>query len=314
MTSAFIVLNPVAGNGGSRAKPAVERHLAGAGWTYEIYETTGEEQIDDVVRRRLQDNDEDVDLCVAAGGDGTVSGVAGGLAQTGIPLGILPLGTANTFARELGIPLQTKAALKLLTEDHALVEVDAMAAEERLFLLNVSIGLSGLMIRDTDRMDKRRLGRAAYVWTGFRKLFGYEPHQFLLTVDGDERLVNASEIAIVNSGALGDPSLRWTTRVELNDGRIDVCVMHARSLLDYLSLAAAVALRRQAEEPGIDHYIAERRVVVKTESDLPVQADGEELGKPPVEVSVMAGAVRVVVPQRTGGRGTDPEASLSEGT
>ena len=294
---AFVVLNPVAAGRSDVIRRHLELHFAGAGWTWEIYVTTGEERIPDVVRSALDRMDDRVDLVAAAGGDGTVSGVAGGVAQTAFPVGIVPLGTGNTLARELGIPLALEGASRLLTSDHAVRNVDALAVGERFFLLNVSIGISGVMMRDTDRTDKRRFGRVAYVWTGLRKLFGYQPHRFDLTIDGERRRVRASEIAVANSGALGDPSLRWSPQVELNDGHMDVCVFRAKSVLDYLRLAVAVLLRRHAEEPGIRHYIAESRVTVDTSSDLPVQGDGEFLGKPPVEVAVVPGAVRVIVPQ-----------------
>jgi len=274
---------------------SLERHFAEADWHVDVHRTTGGEPVADVVREAL--TREDIDLVVAAGGDGTVSGVAGGIAQTEVPMGIVALGTGNTFARELNVPLTIESALSLLTGDHTVVEIDAMVVGERFFVLNVSVGISGLMMRDTEPMDKRRFGRVAYVWTGLRKLFGYQPHQFVLTIDGERRVVKASEIAVVNSGALGDPSLRWSPQVELNDGLIDVCVLRARSALDYLSLAVAVVLRRHKEEPALRHHIVERRVVVDTRSDLPVQADGEFIGKPPVDVAVAPSAVRVVVPQ-----------------
>lgn len=298
MEKAFVVVNPVAGSNGGQLDRALPKHFGAAGWTWEIYTTTGEERIADVVRAAADRTDDPIDLFVAAGGDGTVSGVAGGVARTERPMGIVPLGTANTLARELGIPLAMKPALELLTADHDVAELDAMAVDERFFVLNVSVGISGLMMRDTARADKRRFGRVAYVWTGLRKLLGYQPHRFELAVDeGARRFIRASEIAIVNSGALGDPSLRWSPQVELDDGRIDVCVVRAKSVLDYLGLAVAVVLGRHEEEPGIRHYIAERRVVVDVGSDLPVQADGEFLGEPPVEVEVVPSAVRMVVPK-----------------
>jgi YegS/Rv2252/BmrU family lipid kinase len=301
MGHAFIVLNPVAGSSGAQTERRLRGHFAASGWTGEVYVTTGEERIADVVGEALDRTDRHVDLLVAAGGDGTVSGVAGGVAHAETPMGIVPLGTGNTFARELRIPLSVGPALDLLTGDHAVMAVDGMAVGERLYVLNVSVGISGLMMRDTAREDRRRFGRAAYVWTGVRTLFGYQPHQFILTIDGDRRLVRASEIAIVNSGALGVPSLRWSPKVELDDGRIDVCVLRARSAVDYVSLAVAVALRRHEEEPALRHYVAERRVAVDAGSDLPVQADGEFIGKPPVEVTVVPRAVRIVVP-----RGAEP--------
>jgi diacylglycerol kinase family enzyme len=151
------------------------------------------------------------------------------------------------------------------------------------------------MMRDTARADKRRFGRVAYAWTGLRKLLGYQPHQFTVTVDGERRTVRASEVMIANSGALGDPSLRWSPQVELNDGQVDVLMVRARTALDYLRFLSAVLLGRQSEETAIRHLIAERRVVVDARPELPVQADGEFIGRPPVAVEVVPEAVEVVV-------------------
>jgi YegS/Rv2252/BmrU family lipid kinase len=297
MAHAFIVLNPVAGDSGPLIRRSLRRHFAEAGWTWELYETTGEERIADVMDAAVRNGGQAVDLFVAAGGDGTVSAVAGGVAESGVPLGIVPVGTADTFARELGVPVAPPEAMELLTGDHAIREVDAMAVGQRFAVLNVSVGISGLMMRDTARVDKRRFGRAAYVWTGFRKLFGYQPHRFTITVDGVTRVIRASEVAVVNSGALGDPSIRWSPKVALDDGRIDVCIIRAKSVADYLGVAVSVVLRRHGDEPAIRHIIAEDRVVVDAQPALPVQADGEFLGQPPVEVRVVPGAVRVVVPE-----------------
>jgi diacylglycerol kinase family enzyme len=172
-----------------------------------------------------------------------------------------------------------------------------MAVSERFYVLNVSVGLSGLMMRDTARADKRRFGRVAYAWTGLRKLLGYQPHRFSVTVDGEKWTVRASEVMIANSGALGDPSLRWSPQVELNDGQVDVLVVRARTAIDYLRFVSAVVLGRQSEETPIRHLIAERHAVVDARPELPVQADGEFIGRPPVRVEVVPEAVEVVVPE-----------------
>ncbi len=295
MEKGFVVLNPMAGESGTRVRKRIEAHFEGAGWGCEVYETTGEERIAGVVRSALAQGE--ADMFVAAGGDGTVSGVAGGLVGTGVPLGVVPLGTGDTFARELRIPLDTEEALKLLTGSHALMEMDAMRANERYFVLNVSVGLSGLIMRDTPRAEKRRFGRIAYAWTGLRKLLGYQPHHFRLSIDGERWAMWASEVMIANSGALGDPSLRWSPKVELNDGRIDVCIVRARTALDYARIGVAVLLGRQSQEPAMRHFIAEQSVAVDAEPELPVQGDGEFLGRVPVMVTVVPSAVNVAVPE-----------------
>jgi len=296
MTNAFVVVNPVAGSNSGIVERELPRYFRDVGWTWQIYSTTGDELVAEVVRDALEGDHPPFDLIVAAGGDGTVSGVAAGVSRSGVPMGVLPVGTGNTLARELGVPLTVEGALELLTGDHSVRDIDGMAVGERIFVLNVSVGISGLTMRDTATGEKRRLGRAAYVWTGLRKLFGYQPHRFALTIDGQSRSVRASEIAVVNSGALGDPALRWSPEAELDDGRIDVLIVRARTIIDYLGLALAILLRRHSEEPSIEHATATQRVSVDADPDLPVQADGEVIGTPPVTVTVVPGAVRVVTP------------------
>lgn len=297
MGTAIVVLNPVAGESDADVGHTIQDHFQGAGWTCHLHHTTAQESVTDVVRSALTGHPDALDLVVAAGGDGTVAGVASGLVQSSVPLGLLPLGTGNALARELGVPLSTLDALHLLTGPHATATVDALAVGDRLFLLSVSLGLSGLTMRDTERDHKRRFGRIAYVWTGLRKLIGYQPHRFRVTIDGHPRTFHASELAIANSGALGDPALRWSPQVDLDDGQADVIVVRARNALDYLRLATAFVLRRQRQEPGIRHFTARRRVAVHVPTHLPVQADGQFIGHPPLEIDVVPHAVDVVVPE-----------------
>jgi diacylglycerol kinase family enzyme len=124
MKRVYIVLNPVAGTDDSRkVKKLITQHFEAQPWRYEIYTTTGEEQLGKIVKQALA---QAPDLCVAAGGDGTVAGVASGLVHSPIPLGIVPCGTGNAMARELGIPLQIPSALEMLTGEHTLRSFDAL--------------------------------------------------------------------------------------------------------------------------------------------------------------------------------------------
>lgn len=294
MKHAFVVLNPVAGNSDVGAvRRALERHLSAAGWTYTVYETTGEESVADVVRGAL---DQGFDLFVAAGGDGTVSGVAGGVVRTSTPLAIVPVGTGNTLARELGVPLDIEVAVQLLVGEHAIVDIDALQVGDRFFVLNVSTGVSALTMRDTRRRDKRRLGLIAYLWTGLKTLLGLQPHRFTVVTGGRAAHFQASELTVVNSGALGDPTFRWGPQIRMDDGQIEVCTVRARNLLDYLEAAWGLLTGRQRRAPQIRCLRAGRSVTVNADEPLPVQADGEVIGQIPVEVRIVPGGIRVVVP------------------
>jgi diacylglycerol kinase family enzyme len=194
--------------------------------------------------------------------------------------------------------------LSLLAGEHSAKSIDAIRVADRLFFLNLSVGVSALMMRDTERDAKRRFGRFAYVWTGLTRLLGIQPHRFTVVVDGQVTCLRASEVVVANSGALGEPSLRWGPQVRLNDVRLDVCIVRAWTAADYLRVAWNVLRRRQDRDPNLRFLRAERSVTISARRPLPMQGDGEFLGWTPVHVEVLPSAVRVIVPM-VSGRGKD---------
>jgi diacylglycerol kinase (ATP) len=293
MRRALVVLNPIAGSADAdMIRQACEAHSA-RGLFCEIHETTPGVLIAETVRAAVSN---DFDLCVAAGGDGTVAAVASGLVHTGVPLGIIPIGTGNVLARELGIPLEVEAALSLLAGTHATRTIDAMQVGEQVFLLAIGVGISAIMMRDTHRRAKRLLGRAAYLWTGFRALFGIQPRRFDLIVDGQRSRPRAAEIMVTNSAIVGDPLVRWGPHVLLDDGCVDVCLIRARTAMDYVRIARNLLVGRRKRDPHLSFLRSSRSIVISTSRPLPVQADGEFIGQTPVQIKVVPQAVSVIVP------------------
>lgn len=289
----FVVLNPVAGRSEPETiRQALDRLLTYDNRGYEVYETTGREQLSEVVRAAI---DEDFELVVAVGGDGTVSGVAGGLVRTSIPLGVVPVGTSNALARELDIPLHFEEALQLCFGKHATKVMDAMQVGDRIFLLNISIGLSSFTMR-TAREDKRRFGRLAYIWTGLRGLLGFQPQRFRLKVDGQSHHIRASELAIVNAGILGGSPFRWGPHIRLDDGQVDISIVRVRTALDYFRLVWDVLLNRQKQDPNIGYLQAQQSIEIDSGQPLLVQGDGEIIGRTPLRVQIIPNAVHVIVP------------------
>lgn len=298
MTRALVVLNPAArGGNAAPVQAAVQRHLSGANREYQVHRAREGENITDTVRNML---DQRFDLFVAAGGDGTVSGVASGLLGSGIPLGILPVGTGNVVARELGIPMNLDRALALLVGPHTIRTIDAMQAGDQLYLLAAGAGISGRVMRDTPRDAKRRFGRLSYLWPGIIGLFGLQLAHFEVVVDGRASRVRASEVMVANSGAAGDPHVRWGPNVRWDDGQLDVCLVRARTLLDYLVLAGRALLGRPSRDPNLRFLTARQSVIIRSEEPLPAQGDGDYIGQTPLQVQLLPAAVRLVVPLAPG--------------
>jgi diacylglycerol kinase (ATP) len=294
LSRVFVVLNPMAGNStAADVRAALDSHFPADTWTQEIYETTGDEEVSDIVRAALARG---CDLVIAAGGDGTVSEVAEALVHSDVALGIIPVGTANVLARELGLPLDLEGACALLAGEHATNSIDAMQVGDKAFFLHIGVGLDSLMIRDTDRASKRRFGRAAYLWTALKWLIGYQPRRFTIAVDGRRLRPRAAQVLIANGGLLGMPPFRWGPHIRPDDGRIDVCVLSARSLGDYLRVVWQVLIGHRRRSPNIRYYSAERSIIVDADRPLPIQGDGEILGETPVRVQVIPDAVVLVVP------------------
>jgi diacylglycerol kinase (ATP) len=309
----FVVLNPMAGSCvDTDVRQALDRHFERQ---YEIYETTGQasEDVTAIVRAALARG---FSMVVAIGGDGTVSDVAEALVGTSTPLGIIPVGTANVFARELGLPLDLEGACALLAGRHATTSVDAMRVGKKYFVLQIGIGIDSLMIRDTDRRAKRRFGRGAYLWTAFTRLVGFQPVRFTIVADGRRSRPRASQVLVANGGVLGVPPFRWGPHIRPNDGRVDVCIVSARTALDYLGLAWHTLLGQQRRDRHLRYLSAQQGIIVSADHALPVQGDGEIIGETPVHIQVVPDALRVIVPDLRPGQlqeDMDTELAHAEG-
>ncbi|MCL4298520.1 MAG: diacylglycerol kinase family lipid kinase [Anaerolineae bacterium] len=293
---ALIVFNPVAGTLDARVvRETIERHLTDHHWTYQIHETSADEDTTAIIHQLL--DQQSFSLVVAAGGDGTVSTVADALQQSRLPVGILPVGTSNTLAQELGIPLNLEEACRLLTEEHSLMGLDGMQVGQQIFLLHISIDLVALTIEKTERQAKRRFGRAAYMWTALTQWLGYQPCRFILSVDGQPpRRLRAASVFIANIGAVGLPPFYWGPHIRPDDGLLDICIIRARTFFDYLKVVYFAWQGSQLPNPHITYLTARQNVTVFANRPLPVQGDGEIIGETKVTVKVIPGAIQLVVP------------------
>ncbi len=292
MRRALVVLNPRAGGSDAdRVREAVARAAAG-GLHCDVHVITPEEPVTAAVRAALAGGP---DLVAAAGGDGTVSAVAAALVHMDVPLGIIPVGTGNILARDLGIPLDLESALQLLCGPHHTRTLDAMQVGEQYFLLSIGVGLSAVMMRDTTTADKRRLGRLAYLLRGLQALLGFQPRRFTVTVDGKVNRVRAAEVVVANSSTAGSVSIRWGPHIHPDDGVLDVCIVRARVPLDYFKIAWNL-LRRQKRDPRLRFLRAADRILITCGRPLPVEADGDWIGHTPLHIRLVPGAVQVIVP------------------
>ncbi len=290
----YVVFNPVAGTRDPAAVRATFARIFGkAGYRYEVYETTGSENLTDLVQAAAARQPA---VIAAAGGDGTIAAVASALQDTDTPLGIIPVGTANVLAQELGISLDLEQACRLLVSPHRITRIDAMQVDGQRFFLQIGIGIDSLTVRDTSRAEKRRLGKLAYLRAGTGWLLGHQPVCFTLRVDGKAYRVKAAQISIVNGGSLGIAGLSWGPDIRPDDGQVEVCIIKAQSLLDYGMTLWQVMRRQHGTGRRIRYIPARQRVIIDAERPIPAQGDGELIETLPLAIEIVPAAVQVVVP------------------
>ncbi|MEF3402724.1 diacylglycerol/lipid kinase family protein [Agromyces sp. CCNWLW203] len=191
-----------------------------------------------------------VDLVIAAGGDGTVRSVAAGLRGTGVPLGLVPLGTGNLFARNLEIPVGDQADAVVLAFAGLDRAVDVIVAEvtrpdgtdeTHVSLVMSGIGIDAAMISNTNPDLKKRVGWLAYVDAGLRALPASKPYRVVHRVDsGRHHRSKVSSILVANLGYLPG-NIELIPDAEIDDGRLDVVVLQPRNLLGWLLIWRKVA-------------------------------------------------------------------------
>ena len=290
----FLILNPVAGSCSAERvrftlKQYCEQHDVG----YEIYETTGKEHLPSIVR---QAREEDYSVIVAAGGDGTASMVAGELIHSPIPLGIIPVGTANLLARELAIPLDLESACQLVVTGGAIRKIDAMRVGRQVLISHISLGSYSRIAERTSVEAKRRFRQLAYIWNGIAEFIGTRVWRFDLVVDGQRQRIKAAFIMIANVGAMGAATLRWGEEVKPDDGKVDICIVRTRGLLHYSSFLWHALRGRHKESPHTDYLWAKKNIKVTAKKNLPVRGDGEIIGRSSVEIEIIPRAVPIIVP------------------
>ncbi len=293
--TAFIVLNPVAGIVNTpQLRRVIEKRFQILGWDTDFHTTEENEDTGQIVANRITDG---VDLVVATGGDGTIAAVAAGMVGADVPLGIIPTGTWNAIARHLAIPFNPIRAVNLMTGNHDIRKLDLMLVGETVHAMNIGVGFSAAMVANTSRTEKRRLGNIAYFSTIFKQIFGLEMRRYSIDADGQHFRGRATEIFVANYGVVGLKALENILDIKPDDGKVDVLIMRARTILDLPAMFWQAFILRQKRAPKYRQLSAAKNLVIRTSPAAIVQADGELVGQTPISVKVLPQSVNVIVPQ-----------------
>jgi YegS/Rv2252/BmrU family lipid kinase len=294
---AHLIFNPVSGQGNSEQELALIQRILEPHVHLKIQQTTVEDCAEDFAQQAIADN---ADLVIASGGDGTVSAVAGALIGTGIPLGVIPRGTANAFAAAMGIPTtltpirgacQTILAGKTRT-------VDAAYCNGKPMILLAGIGLEAEAVERADRESKDRWGVLAYLMAGWQQLDEQLLFETEIEIDGTVERFQAGAITIANAAPITSVLAQGIGQVVFDDGLLDVTIASASSKLEAIRTVVRLlgtALMQPLESPNIVHMGA-KRLKVSTTPPQKVVVDGEIIGTTPIEVECFPGSLTVLVP------------------
>ncbi|GAB4380395.1 MAG: hypothetical protein Kow00121_36560 [Elainellaceae cyanobacterium] len=295
---AHLIFNPVAGQGDFEQDLALIRELLEPHLNLKIYLT--QPDVDPIVLAR-QALEEEADLVIASGGDGTVSAVAGVLMNTGIPLGIIPRGTANAFAVTLGIPrlMPIRNACQVILGGYTR-SVDIALCNGVPMILLAGIGYEATTVEMASRELKDQWGVLAYLMAGWQAIEGQELFETKIESEGEVYQFQAHAITIANAAPPTSVLAQGAGEVLFDDGQLDVTIASAENKLQGITtmmrMFGAAITRTNFEQKNVVHSRA-RKLKITTDPPQKVVIDGEIVGETPLEIECVPSGLTVMVPK-----------------
>jgi len=306
ITDAVLIYNPTSGRRRHRRFVEIEsavRILKDAGLTTELAPTTGPETATQIARQAVEQRR---GMVIACGGDGTINEIVNGLAGSSVPMALLPAGTANILAKELGIPWDIPQAARLipngavrrialgvavpLNGNHS----SALPRTGRYFLSVGGAGPDGAIVNGVHSELKKNTGMLAYWVEGFRQLFGYNFPEMRVRSEGSER--KATIVIAGRTVNYGGP-FKITTEANLFEDSFEFLLNSRKSRLSYLACLPAMWLGTLRGMDGIETWKSSEMVCEPLGSE-PVfaQVDGEPVGQLPIAFKIVPNALSIVTP------------------
>jgi diacylglycerol kinase (ATP) len=297
---AILISNPKTGRYASRRLRPIQdtlSHLKSLGLDVELKLTTRPHEATEIAARAARNGagngPPDV---IVAGGDGTINEVIQGLAGTKARLAIIPRGTANVLARELGLPLDEEQASVVAARGksrriHLGLAIDETSGVSRHFALMAGIGLDASIVRRVQPSLKKRIGKGAFWVSGLSHLATWNPHPFTLEIDGREY---TATFAAIGKGPRYGGDLAITPGARLDQPDFEVCMIETSSRFRYLRLLSyAIREGMPRDNPAV-RFVKTTRVLAR--GNAPVQIDGELIGGLPMRFEIAPESLEVIVP------------------
>jgi diacylglycerol kinase (ATP) len=291
---ALIVYNPAAGQSPDLTSmlDQVANLWRDRGWQVKIAATTAP---GDATKQAQQAAEAGYQAVFAAGGDGTVNEVMNGLVGTSTALGVLPLGTVNIWAREMGLSMDMlKAAGSLL--ESKIMQIDVGMAGSRHFLLMAGIGFDAAVTATVNTQEKKRLGAIAYIKQALQIAWNFRGTRPKLKIDGRRVRGKILMVTIGNSQLYGGV-VKFTAHATIDDGLLDICVIKGDGMLSAPRRLISIFARHYNRDPQVKYYRGKQiEISGRRGKQLPIQVDGDYLGQTPMTFQIVPNSLSILVP------------------
>ena len=286
MNNTVVILNPAANSDRAlRARARVEALAHGCA----ICTTSGPGEAEILARHAVKEGFERV---VAAGGDGTIHEVVNGLAGTETTLGLLPIGTVNVFAMELGIPSNNLDLCWNIIEGDNTRLIDLPSANDKYFVQLAGVGLDAQVVQETSASLKRNFGPLSYLISAAQVAARKPPR---LVIESPDTTVEEGSFVLIGNGRRYGGPFPFFKQAVIDDGLLDVIIFKQLGYLDIINYLQKVFFSSEIRLPEIE-YFQTAGIRVSSDQDVPVELDGELVGSCPVNFQMRERRLRVLAP------------------
>lgn len=291
---AHLIFNPVAGQGDAQQDLATIEQLLSAELDLTVHQTTKDTCAEELTERAIAAGAE---VVIAAGGDGTVSAVAGKIVNTNIALGVIARGTANAFANALNIPIDIRNACQTILNGDSLA-VDLALCNGYPMLLLVGIGLEANAVEAASREAKNRFGILAYLIAGVQQLRAMKPFEVKIETEETVITCQATAITVANAAPATSILAQGTDAVDYTDGLLDITIFAPENTMSALMASYHLlqsALLNHATTRDDIGYLRARSAKITTNPQQKVTIDGEIIDTQSLEVKSIPAGLKVLV-------------------
>ncbi|MGB9715481.1 MAG: diacylglycerol/lipid kinase family protein [Thermodesulfovibrionales bacterium] len=292
MKSSIVIFNPTAKRASKRALSKASELLRSKGYRVKILYSKNKGHAEVLAREAIKERPS---LVIAAGGDGTFNEVVNGIVGSDIPMAILPMGTTNVLAKEIGVPENAEHAIEFaLNRIPRTISLGKISITHpsslitRYFILMAGIGFDGEAVFRIKDLIKRFSGKGAYIFSGFETLSSYKPDEMIIDIDG--KTYSGYSVIVSNVAKYGG-NFKITPDARLTDPSFYVCLFKGKRRIDILKYVIGIITGTHLKFSDVEYIKANH---VRVNNDAHIQIDGDYFGKGTAVIEIVPDALRLI--------------------